>query len=107
MQRPAALIKGEKMKRALLLSTFVLMLSSFTMAQETPKAEIFGGYSYAGTGSHGFNGSVSGNFNEWFGLTVEASGQYSRLSDQGFTETIRTHSLLFGPRFSLRRNKKV
>lgn len=95
------------MKRVFLSVTVVLILSSLTMAQDTPKVEVFGGYSYAGTGSHGLAASVAGNLNDWFGLTAEVGGHYSKFTDQGFTEKIQTHSVLFGPRFSLRRNKKV
>lgn len=94
-----------------LLVILVLLLSSLGNAQDsleiTPKAELFGGYSYAGTGSHGFDASVAGNVNQWFGLVADVGGQYTRLDDQGFTEKIRTYSILFGPRFSLRRVNRV
>ena len=93
------------------LVVLVLLLSLSGQAQDaldtTPKAELFGGYSYAGTGSHGFTTSVAGNVNDWFGVVAEVGGQYTRLSDQGFTEKIRTHSVLFGPRLSLRRRNRV
>ena len=85
----------------------ILFLSVTVMAQDTPKAELFGGYSYAGNGANGFDASISGNLNNWFGLVVDVGGQYTRLNDQGFTEKIRTHSILFGPRFSLRGNRVV
>ena len=95
------------MIRASLLVSSMLLLSLSAKAQETPKAELFGGYSYAGTGSKGFDTSVAGNLNNWLGLVADFGGQYTRLDDQGFTEKIRTHSILFGPRFSLRRSKRV
>lgn len=95
------------MIRVFVLTMVILGLALSTMAQDTPKVEVFGGYSYAGTGSNGFAASLAGNLNDWFGLTVEVGGQYSKLTDQGFTEKIKTNSILFGPRFSLRRNKKV
>ena len=85
----------------------VLSLSLTVMAQDTPKAELFAGYSYAGNGSNGFDVSIAGNLNNWFGLVADVGGQYTRLDDQGFTEKIRTHSILFGPRFSLRRGKRA
>ena len=94
------------MIRAFLLISLML-LSLLAQAQETPKAELFGGYSYAGTGSNGFDASVAGNLNNWFGLVADFSGQYSRFDDQGLTEKIRNHSFLFGPQFSLRRSKRV
>jgi len=93
------------------LVILILSLFSSLKAQDsletTPKAELFGGYSYAGTGSHGFTASVAGNVNDWLGIVAEVGGQYTRLSDQGFTEKIRTHSVLFGPRLSLRRKSRV
>ena len=99
------------MIRAHLLVTLILILPFLGKAQDslvaTPKAELFAGYSYAGTGSHGFDASVAGNLNEWLGLVADLGGQYVRLDDQGFTETIRTHSALFGPRFSLRRGNRL
>lgn len=92
--------------------TFVIamiLLSSLTVAaqEETPKAELFGGYSYAGEGSHGFDASIAGNVNRWFGLVADVGGQYTRLEEEGIRERIRTHSFLFGPRFSLRTKKRV
>ena len=94
------------MKRILLLMG-LLALSQTARAQDTPKVELFGGYSYAGSGSHGFDGSVAANVNSWFGLVADVGGQYSKLTDQGFTEKIRSHSLLFGPKFSVRRKRVV
>jgi opacity protein-like surface antigen len=85
----------------------VLSLSLTVMAQDTPRAEVFAGYSYAGNGSNGFDVSIAGNLNNWLGLVADVGGQYTRLDDQGFTEKIRTHSILFGPRFSLRRGRVV
>ncbi len=87
---------------------FILFMSLSAMAQESaPKAEMFGGYSYAGEGSNGFDASIAGNVNKWFGLVADVGGQYTRLEEAGVRESIGTHSLLFGPRFSLRRNKRV
>jgi opacity protein-like surface antigen len=83
------------------------LLSLPVTAQETPKVELFGGYSYAGSGSHGFDVSVAGNVNDWFGLVADVGGQYTKLNDQGFTEKIRSHSILFGPKFSVRRSRAV
>ena len=95
------------MIKASLLVSLILLMSVSTKAQETPKAELFGGYSYTGTGSNGFDTSAALNLNKWFGLVADIGGQYTRLHNQGFTEQIRTQSYLFGPRFSLRRGKRV
>lgn len=77
------------------------------MGQETPKAELFGGYSYAGGGSNGFDASIAVNVNNWLGLVGDVGGQYSTFTDQGFTEKIRSHSFLVGPRFSARQKRVV
>jgi opacity protein-like surface antigen len=93
--------------RTAFLVAAVLLLAVCAQAQDTPKAELFGGYAYGGGGSNGFDASIAGNINSWFGLVADVGGQYSKLTDQGFTEKIRSHSLLFGPRFSLRKNRAV
>jgi opacity protein-like surface antigen len=95
------------MRRAFLLVAVVLSVSFSALGQETPKAELFGGYAYAGSGSNGFDASIAGNVNDWFGVVGEVGGQYSTLHDQGFTEKIRSHSFLFGPRFSARQKRVV
>ena len=94
------------MNKLLLFAIVITALHSTAMAQ-APKAEVFGGYAYAGTGSNGFDMSVVGNVNNWFGLGADISGQYTRTNENGIREKINAHSFLFGPRFSLRKNKWV
>lgn len=84
-----------------------LLMSASAAAQETPKAEVFGGYAYAGEGTHGWNTSVAGNVNRWLGVVADFSGQYTSLDEVDVREKIRTHSALFGPQVSLRRHKRV
>ena len=92
----------------LILLTILILAGSFTaQAQDTPKAELFGGYAYAGSGSNWFVTSIVGNVNDWFGVGAEISGQYTRLNDAGITEKINNNSFLFGPQFSSRKNKAV
>src|SRR5213596_2891209 len=65
---------------------FLCLLPLAAMAQDTPKAEVFGGYSYLrvnelsglgiGLNLNGWNGSVTGNVNDWFGVKADFSGQY-------------------------------
>jgi opacity protein-like surface antigen len=77
-------------------------------AQEvTPKAEVFGGYSYGGSGSHGWDGSVAFNANRWLGVVADFGGQYTRFDSPGSSERIKTHSALFGPRFSARNSSRA
>lgn len=73
-------------------------------AQETPKAEVFGGYQFThvsildtGLNFNGWNASVTGNVNKWFGVTADFSGAYK--SESG--ASIKIHSYAGGPVFSL------
>jgi opacity protein-like surface antigen len=80
-----------------------LCLPLAAAAQETPKAEVFGGYSYfrgdLDANFHGWHSSVAGNLNNWFGVTGDVSGHY--------VENVNLHLFLFGPRFSYRKGDRV
>ena len=99
-------------------------------AQEFPKAELFGGYSYGNfsptlsvagrTNVNGWNASLGVNLNRWFGLVSDFSGHYGS-SNAGIgvlpilctptaciittSETDKYHSFLFGPQFTFRTKK--
>lgn len=91
------------MRRLVFAAAVILLLTHSASAQEeTPKVEVFGGYSYGGSNAHGWNGSVAANVNKWFGVVADFGGQYTRIESPVFSERINTHSLLFGPRFSAR-----
>jgi hypothetical protein len=70
------------------------------MAQDVPKAEVFGGYSWSGGNFHGWNASVTGNITRRFGIVADFSGHYG--SDPGGPILVKqvAHSFLFGPRFA-------
>jgi hypothetical protein len=100
------------LRRSLLIVGLVLILLPLSCwAQETPKAEVFAGYSYVrvypeGSSTvnlHGFDFSVAGNVNQWFGLVADL-GYYRT---HGLTPSADAVSYLFGPRFSYRKNEKV
>ena len=90
-----------------LLLAVLIFRPAAAQEAEVPKAEVFGGYSYAGESTHGWNASVAGNVNRWLGLVADFGGQYSSFAEPGASERIRTHSALFGPQFSVRSNKRV
>ncbi len=113
------------MKRLLvLLAGAVLLLPLSLAAQESyPKAEVFGGYSFLRTNItdryaptlegfypaqdyslHGWEGSVAGNLNSWFGLKADFSGHYdiSEAARNGSIVGSNVHSFLFGPQFTSR-----
>ena len=96
------------MRRLFLAAALVVCAAVGAGAQEeTPKAEVFGGYAYGGSGSHGWDGSVAFNANRWLGLVADFGGQYTSIDTPDSSERIRTHTFLFGPRFSARRNRRV
>jgi opacity protein-like surface antigen len=85
-----------------------LLFVAVAQSQDVPKAEVFGGYSYhradAGSGLsrinlNGWNATVTGNINSWFGITADFSGQYGTSL---FDTAINRHSFLFGSRFTHR-----
>ncbi len=91
----------------MLLCFLVLALSLSAMAQEFPKAEVFGGYSYiranvAGSGFnlHGGIGSVSFNPSNWLGIVGEFGGYKITGLPSGVTGNVVTY--LFGPKIAAR-----
>ena len=96
------------MMRLFLAAALVAFAAVGAAAQEaTPKAEVFGGYAYGGSGSRGWDGSVAFNANRWLGFVADFGGQYTSIDTPDSSERIKTHSFLFGPRLSSRRNRHV
>lgn len=94
--------------RKVFLSMTVILLCALPLLgqEETPKAELFGGYSYAGGNFHGWNASITGNVNKWFGVVGDFTGHYGgSIDEDGFDERQRVHSFHFGPRVSLRKKR--
>jgi hypothetical protein len=89
------------------------LLAAGAQAQNTPQAEVFGGYSFLrinpGSGIPGENvpagwhASVAGNFNSWFGLAGDFSGHYKDI----FGVNVNAHTFTFGPRFTARASDSV
>jgi hypothetical protein len=92
-------------------ASFALLLGLFSLtafAQEmgtAPKAEIFGGYQYTrfdgGLNANGWNTSLTGNLNNWFGIAADFSGAYKSQNGASFSN----YTYTFGPVVSLRRNE--
>jgi hypothetical protein len=78
------------MKRLLGFIVVVSLLSLPLMAQNYPKAEIFGGYQYLrvndvfssgyGFNANGWAASLTGNVNQWLGVTGDFGGAYKSVS---------------------------
>ena len=120
------------MRRILLGMVGLMLFVSGAKAQDYPRVEVFGGYSYGNVGPtaaigegrnsvNGWNASVNANVNRWLGLASEIGGEYG---DFHFTApappiacgtttpctidtkgTDKYHNFLFGPQFTLRREK--
>jgi len=109
--------------RIVLLSVLVFGIAASAAAQEFPKAEIFGGYSYGNfqvlskrSGLNGWNASATVNIYRWFGLTTDFGGLYGGKGSEVIalpppigteTESLKEHfhTFLFGPQFSYRSGK--
>jgi hypothetical protein len=88
----------------------VLLLGTFSFAAfaqesgDTPKAEIFGGYQYTrfdgGMNANGWDTSLTGNLNHWFGVAADFSGAYKSQSGASFNQ----YTYTFGPVVSYRKN---
>jgi len=100
------------MKKFLFMLVVMLLLPLATMAQDTPKAEVFGGYSYFradGLGApdenlNGWNGAATVNLNKWIGATADFSGHYGGPTMGGVKFHDNVHNFLFGPTFSYRQS---
>lgn len=85
------------------------------LAQETPKLELFGGYSYlraddvsSGSNMNGWNASATGNTNDWFGVTLDFSGHYRKIIDLPQTRAqVNTYLMAVGPRFAFRKSERM
>lgn len=101
---------------AVVVVLLCLPASSFA-AEDYPKAEIFGGYSFLladtpvdSMNLHGWNASVAGNITSWLGVVGDFSGHYGSPSVFGFNipfVDVRAHSFLFGPKLAYRGNDKI
>jgi Outer membrane protein beta-barrel domain len=97
--------RNTHVRKTLSALCLVFFASLTAMAQEVPKAEVFGGYSWAGGNFHGWNASVTGNVTKRFGIVADFSGHYGSEIDGALLVKEDAHSFLFGPRFTFRRKR--
>jgi len=106
-----------------LAGALILLASIPTLAQNYPGAEVSGGFSYlrieGGGNLYGWDASIAGNLNHWFGLVGEFSGHYGTGFDSSFIIIVPTppaivtdvdssvYTFLFGPRFSYRKDRRL
>ena len=93
------------MRRVLCSVCLVLVVSIAASAQvkkEFPRIEVFAGYSRLIGDQQGFNGSIAGNINGWFGVVGDLSSLSSKMTEGSITEKISGNIYLVGPQFSYR-----
>ena len=97
----------------------ILLVSTLTVlspAQTTPRAELFGGYSFLRVDAnpfnnfnlHGWQTSATVNATRWLGFTANFGGNYGNPEVvSGFNLRFNAHTFLFGPTFSYRNKSRV
>jgi len=98
------------MQKAGWLFALVLFFSVAAAAQETPKVELFTGYSHLfadlNTTSYNLNGvnvSAAENLNSWFGGVLDVGSYFG--SNSGLN--INAQSIMYGPRIAYRKSSFV
>ena len=98
----------------LVAGIFALGSAPSAHAQDAPKWEIFGGYTYMRANiivngnqfnMNGGSGSVAYNLNNWFGLVGDFGITHSGTTAQPFSLNVYTYE--FGPRVSWRNHSKL
>lgn len=103
------------MRKLALLALLLLAFAVTAVAQNVPKAEVFGGYSYlrVDTGIsgadkvslNGWNAALAGNLNRHFAIVADFSGHYGSPDVLGVQVKSNQYSFLFGPQISNRSGK--
>jgi opacity protein-like surface antigen len=102
------------MRNILLGLCLVLLVPLGATAQaDPPRAEVFGGYSYFRANPddvslHGWNASVTGYLNDWFGIEGDFSGHYGSPSVFGFdipVVDLSSHTFMVGPKLAYRSDR--
>ncbi len=110
------------MRNLVLISLLSIFCTFPAMSQDTPRVEVFGGYSLLHDGNasptnfQGWDASSTTYLNRWFGVTADFSGHYST-TDASFLdapgvieevrETQRIHNFMFGPHLAYRKSRYV
>jgi len=97
------------MRKLLILCGFMLLVAGSALAQDQPRGEVAGNYTYVrfnpgggapGQNCHGGGGSVAGNLNSYFGVVGEFSG--CKFTGLPAGASIHAFTYLFGPRLTYR-----
>jgi opacity protein-like surface antigen len=100
------------MRNLCLICLLCVAMGGLAIAQDYPRAEVYGGYSYVNIdtnglsdrqNANGWEASVSGNFNKWFAAEADVSGYYKTYSVPGVADVkVTDYSYLAGPRINFR-----
>lgn len=100
------------MRKAVFIVGMLLSLCVIANAQDAPKVEIFGGYSYLRADDadeldlHGWNASAAVNFKKCAGIVADFSGHYDDIRVSPTVKVdLNSHLFLIGPRFTYRNHK--
>lgn len=103
------------MKHLVCLLGVLFLFGAAAKAQETPKVDVFAGYSYVranpatsgvdGFNMHGGSASLAWNANNWLGVVGEFGGYHSG-EISGVSVDTNLYSYLFGPRVSYRKHER-
>ena len=97
------------MYRILAVLALATILPLHVLAQDAPRAEVFGGFQYfrANSGTdvqnldhfnlNGWDASLSGYFNRYLGVTADSSGAYGSPELLGVPIHTKLHTFMFGP----------
>jgi opacity protein-like surface antigen len=98
------------MRNLFILGVFLLFATASTMAQDNPRGEVGGNYTYirlnpGGVNCQGGGGSAAGNLNDYFGVAGEFSGcKWTGLPSGA---SAHTFTYLFGPRLTYRSHGNI
>jgi len=115
------------MRQVSLFAVTLLFSAASLVAQDFPRVEAFGGYTYvrggvfSATNLNGWNGNAAFNLNKWLGIVADVGGFYgsntfTRMIPAGVvpcppsctvgsTMDTRVYTVLFGPRLSYRSDR--
>jgi hypothetical protein len=105
------------MRTLIVAVLLVSVLTVVSSAQTTPRAELFGGYSFLRADGnplptnfnlHGWQTSATIKATRWLGFTANFGGTYGTpdVLGIGIKTKINTHTFLFGPTFSYRNKSR-
>lgn len=92
------------MRKIVGIISLLLLVSLAAVAQDFPRAEVFGGYQFSrqqSTNLNGWNAALTGNYNRWLGLTGDFSGAYKSQGGIDF----RSYTYTFGPTIAVRNSE--